>query len=165
MNTKNNNINVNDNSIGNIIRDVIYLNTPLDKMPDKKFLVVREAVFQDPESNLFEFYMDEGISSNSGNRPEFNQMLEDAKNGKFDRIVTYSLSCFSRNLNEALEYVRELSDYGVNVKFVADGISTEDDNGLYNLGVAAAVLECRRKLHSDRVKAGIKAAKERKAKS
>ena len=51
-----------------------------------------------PEWKFVGVYTDEGISATSTkNRDGFNQMIEDALNGKIDLIITKSISRFARN--------------------------------------------------------------------
>lgn len=53
-------------------------------------------------------YSDEAISGTKNCRNDFNQMIEDAKQGKFDMLLTKSISRFARNTVTLLETVREL---------------------------------------------------------
>ena len=59
-------------------------------------------------------YTDEGISATSTkNREGFNQMIEDALDGKIDLIITKSVSRFARNTVDTLITVRKLKENGV----------------------------------------------------
>lgn len=62
-------------------------------------------------------YADEAISGTKENRDEFQLMIEDAKKGKIDLIITKSISRFARNTVTLLETVKELKQYKVNVFF------------------------------------------------
>ena len=63
-------------------------------------------------------YADEGITATSTKyRKEFNRMIEDAKAGQFDMIITKSISRFARNMLDCLKYVRMLKEKGVGVYF------------------------------------------------
>lgn len=69
-------------------------------------------------------YADNGISGTStAKREEFKRMIEDAKNGKIDIILTKSIQRFARNTVDLLETVRELKDIGVEVRF--ENINTD----------------------------------------
>ena len=62
-------------------------------------------------------YTDEGISgTNMKNREGFNQMVDDALDGKIDLIVTKSVSRFARNTVDSLSTIRKLKDAGVDRK-------------------------------------------------
>ena len=56
-------------------------------------------------------------------------MIEDAKAGKFDLIVTREVCRFARNTVDTLTYTRELKNLGVEVFFVEDNIWTMDGDG------------------------------------
>lgn len=54
-------------------------------------------------------YADEAISgTNRNHRTEFNQMMQDALDGKIDYIITKSISRFARNTVDTLNCVRQL---------------------------------------------------------
>ena len=55
-------------------------------------------------------------------------MLEDAKEGKFDLIVTREVSRFARNTVDALQETRKLKKIGVEVYFTEDNICTFNDD-------------------------------------
>lgn len=64
-----------------------------------------------PEWEFVKVYTDEGISATNTKRREgFNQMIEDAMNGKIDLIITKSVSRFARNTVDSLVTVRKLKE-------------------------------------------------------
>lgn len=77
--------------------------------------------------NFIKVYADQGKSGMSvSKRSEFNQMLDDALNGKIDIIITKSISRFGRNSLEAQSYVNRLKEKGIEVRFEREGISSLD---------------------------------------
>jgi len=75
-------------------------------------------------------YTDEGISAtNTKHRDGFNEMIEDALNGKIDLIVTKSVSRFARNTVDSLVTVRKLKEKGIEVFFEKENIYTLDSKG------------------------------------
>ena len=61
-------------------------------------------------------YVDEGISGTSGNkRDNFLKMINDAKKGMFNLILTKEISRFSRNTVDSIQYTQELLTCGVGV--------------------------------------------------
>lgn len=63
-------------------------------------------------------YYDEAVSGTSIERREaLTKMLEDARQGKIDFILTKSISRFSRNKIDCLNMTRELSACGVGIYF------------------------------------------------
>ena len=84
-------------------------------------------------------YADGGISGTSiGARTEFRQMIEDAKNGKIDIILTKSISRFARNTVDLLETVRELRTLGVEVRFEKENIHSLSGDGELMLSILAS---------------------------
>jgi hypothetical protein len=74
---------------------------------------------------LVDRYIDEGITGTSIHKREsFMRMLKDAKEKKFDLIVTREVSRFARNTVDTLQQTRTLKTYGVEVWFTEDNIWT-----------------------------------------
>ena len=77
---------------------------------------------------LVDGYIDEGISGITvTHREEFQRMLQDAKAGKIDLIITKEITRFARNVLDSIRYTRELLDCGTAVWFRNDNINTLDD--------------------------------------
>ena len=75
-------------------------------------------------------YTDEGISgTDTKHRDGFNEMINDALNGKIDLIVTKSVSRFARNTVDSLTTIRKLKDKGCECYFEKENIWTFDSKG------------------------------------
>lgn len=75
-------------------------------------------------------YTDEGITAtNTSHRKGFNQMIEDALDGKIDLIITKSVSRFARNTVDSLTTVRKLKENGIEIYFEKENIWTLDAKG------------------------------------
>lgn len=75
-------------------------------------------------------YTDEGISATSTKKRDgFNQMIQDALDGKIDMIITKSVSRFARNTVDTLTTVRKLKEHGIEVFFQKENIYTLDSKG------------------------------------
>lgn len=89
-------------------------------------------------------YADEAISgTNRNHRTEFNQMMEDAMNGKIDYIITKSISRFARNTVDTLNCVRQLRkcDPPVGIFFEKENIDTLDATGELILTILSALAQ------------------------
>lgn len=111
---------------------------------------------QHKDWKLYERYVDEGISGTSINkRINFLRMIDDAKKGKFELIITREVSRFARNTVDTLQLTRELKKYGVEVYFTEDNIWTfNDDDGELRLTIMATLAQNESRKTSQRVKAG-----------
>ena len=110
-----------------------------------------------PGMKLSEVYYDEGISGTQTNkRAGFNQMIEDALQGKIDLILTKEVSRFARNTVDTLYYTRKLKEAGVGVIFTMDNIDTRDTDGELRLTIMASLAQEESRKTSERVKWGQK---------
>lgn len=108
-----------------------------------------------PNWDVLDKYIDEGITGTQAKkRPAFLQMIEDAKAGKFDLIVTREVCRFARNTVDTLVTTRMLKNIGVEVYFVEDNIWTMDGDGELRLTIMATLAQEESRKVSERVKAG-----------
>lgn len=99
----------------------------------------REYIQQEPEWELYDIYADEGITGTSTKkRREFNRMMNDAYEGKFQMIITKEVSRFSRNILDTISYTRELRTMGIGVIFATDRINTLEPESEMILSYIAA---------------------------
>lgn len=103
-----------------------------------------------PDYELVRIYADEGISGTTMNRPEFQQMIADARNGKLDLIITKSVSRFARNTSMALRLIRELRNLGVGIYFESYNINTLDPNGEVLISALNIIAEEEARMSSER---------------
>lgn len=100
-------------------------------------------------------YADEAISGTSRiHRVEFNRMMEDAKAGRLDYIVTKSISRFARNTVDTLNCVRELRQQNppVGIYFEKENIDTLDATGELLLTILSALAQDESRSISDNIR-------------
>ena len=83
-----------------------------------------DYVAEHPDWKLTKVYKDFGISGFSNKREQFQEMLQDARQGKFDLVIVKSVSRFARNTMTMLEATRELKSLGIGVYFYLQRINT-----------------------------------------
>ena len=82
---------------------------------------------ENPNYTLIKIYTDRGISGTSEkNRTGFQEMMNDAKAGKLDMLFTKSISRFARNTALTLESIKKLKEWGVEVWFDNENMSSWD---------------------------------------
>ena len=102
----------------------------------------KKMISNDPKLELVRVYGDQGISgATMKHRPEFQQMLEDCRNGRIDVIMTKSISRFARNLADCMEAIRQLRELGIPVLFEREGIDTMTTSGEMLLSVLASIAQ------------------------
>ena len=108
-----------------------------------------------PNWQLCGRYIDQGITGTQAKkRPAFLKMMDDARAGKFDLIVTREVCRFARNTVDTLVATRELKNINVEVFFVEDNIWTLDGDGELRLTIMATLAQDESRKISERVKAG-----------
>lgn len=91
-----------------------------------------------PEYEFAGVYADQGISGYCENRPQFQEMIERARAGEIDLIITKSISRFARNTVTVLKFARELKELGVGIFFEEQNINTMSGEGEMMLAVLAS---------------------------
>lgn len=93
---------------------------------------------------LVEIYADEGISGTSTeHRESFNRMINDAREGKIDVILTKSISRFARNVVDTILITRELKNRNPSVRiiFESERLDTGDPTQEMILNILAMMAE------------------------
>lgn len=102
-------------------------------------------------------YVDEGISGTSVNkRNNFLRMINDAKKGMFNLILTKEISRFSRNTVDSIKYTQELLSYDVGVFFLNDNINTFETDSEFRLTIMSSIAQDEIRKLSERVRFGYK---------
>ncbi len=102
------------------------------------------------------------IGGGSANRPQFQQMLKDARLRKFDIILVWSLDRFSREgMSNTLSYIKRLKQHKVALKSLQEPWLDTSDEGMGELLIAifSWVAKQERLRISERTKAGLAKAK------
>lgn len=148
-------------------RVAVYFRVPTGKDDQTNFFESQQRYFheyikQHPDWELQEIYADEGLSGSSKRkRAQFDAMIQDAKKGKIDLIVTEEASRFAPNITEMLQYFRELKSADIGIYFILDDINTLSDEGEFRLTIMCSILQEERRKHSERIKRGLMRRKER----
>lgn len=122
-----------------------------------------DLIRKNPHWTYVDGYIDEGKSGKSTKgRTAFLNMMEDAKQNKFDLIITKEISRFSRDTVDSLKATRSLLDYGVGVKFESDNIMTFEPDSELRLTIMSSIAQEELRKISGRVKRGFRAAIEQK---
>lgn len=102
-------------------------------------------------------YVDEGISGTMVyKRDNFLRMMEDARLGKIDLILTKEVSRFARNTIDSIKYTQLLLEFGVIVFFVTDNINTINPDSEFRLTIMSSMAQDEVRKLSQRVKFGVK---------
>ena len=100
-------------------------------------------------------YIDEGLSAaTTKKRENFNRMIDDAAQDKFDLVLTKEISRFARNTLDSIQFTRQLLGCGVGVFFQNDNINTLDEDSELRLSIMSSIAQDELRKLSSRVKFG-----------
>ncbi len=149
------------NSFDNQIKRVAaYCRVSTDNLDQANSLESQQRYFNEyirrnPLWELHEIYVDEGVSgTGTKKRAAFNRMIEDAKDHKFDLILTKEISRFARNVLDSIGYTRQLKAMGIGVIFMNDNINTLDADSELRLTIMSSIAQEESRRTSERVKWG-----------
>ena len=144
------------------LRAADYGRVSTDKEDQLNSLENQVNYFDDMISNVSNWnhvasYSDEGISGTQVyKREQFLKMIEDARLGKIDIILTKEVSRFARNTIDSIKYTQLLLSYGVIVYFISDNINTLYPDSEFRLTLMASMAQDEVRKLSERVKFGIR---------
>ncbi|MBQ8986390.1 MAG: recombinase family protein [Lachnospiraceae bacterium] len=108
---------------------------------------------QDPTMTLVGIYGDQGFSGlKADKRKEFQRLIADCLDGKIDLVLVKSISRFSRNTVECMEYLKQLKEYGVAVLFEKEGLNSLDPKTEMILSIYASMAQNESCSHSENIR-------------
>lgn len=150
-----------------LLRVTAYARVSTDDQDQKHSYQSQLAFFkskikENSEWIYIDMYADEAISGTLDyKRSDFMRMINDALAGKFDMIITKSISRFARNTVDTLKYVRLLKEKNIAVYFVEENINTLEMSSEFVLTILSSVAQQESENISNHVKLGFKAKMER----
>ena len=106
-------------------------------------------------------YCDEGQSGTKDSRPALNQMLADARKGKFRVLLVWRLDRLGRSLAHLLRLLEDFRAQGVELVSYSEGLDFTTTTGKLLYQLLAAFGEFERNVIAERVQSGLRAAKAR----
>ncbi|CQR73265.1 Recombinase [Sporomusa ovata DSM 2662] len=95
-----------------------------ESIQNQKSMLIQYAM--DRQWNIYNIYSDDDYTGSDRNRPAFNQLLDDAKNHKFDIVLCKTQSRFTRELELVEKYIHTLFPlWRIRFVSVVDNADTE----------------------------------------
>jgi DNA invertase Pin-like site-specific DNA recombinase len=99
------------------------------------------------------------ISGAKAKRPGLDQLLSDARRGKFDVVVVWAFDRLARSVRHLLEVLDELNHLEIEFVSFRENIDTGGPLGRALIVIIGAIAELERNLIIERVRAGMRRAK------
>jgi DNA invertase Pin-like site-specific DNA recombinase len=109
--------------------------------------------------NIYEEYVDQGVSGSKESRPALNRLMTDAQKCKFDAVLVWKIDRFGRSLKHLVNSLADLSAYGIAFISLRDNLDLSTPSGRLMFQIIGAMAEFERALIQERVKAGLRNAK------
>lgn len=123
--------------------DAIYTRQSVDKMDSISIESQLEYCKYETRGNPYKSYSDKGYSGKNTNRPAFEEMLRDIKQGEISRVIVYKLDRISRSILDFANMMEAFSEH--NVEFVSSterfDTSTPIGRAMLNICIVFAQLE------------------------
>ena len=111
------------------------------------------------EYEVFRVYEDAGISAkNIKDRPAFQEMLADMKQGKINYIVAYKLDRVTRSVRDLEELIAQLELHNTYLVCDKDDVNTSSANGRFFVRMLTVLSQLEIEIVSERTKFGLNGA-------
>ncbi len=130
-----------------------------DQSTDSQLLDLRRYV-SERGWNIFREYVDEGISGTKDSRPALNELMNDAKKRRFDVVLVWRFDRFARSTKHLILALEEFRNLGIDFISYQENIDTSSPLGSAIFTIISAVAQLERDIIAERVKAGLRRAKE-----
>ena len=129
----------------------------LDQHPETQLLDLRQMAAQRGLEVVHEYT--DRISGTKAKRPGLDQLLHDARRGRFDVVLVWASDRIARSVKHFLDVLDELNR--VNVEFISfrEQIDTGGPLGRALVVIIGAIAELERNLIVERVRAGMRRAR------
>jgi DNA invertase Pin-like site-specific DNA recombinase len=129
-----------------------------DQYPEAQLIALRDYCARRDWPIELE-YVDDGISGAGKARPALDALTHDARRGRFEIVVAWRLDRLGRSLRSLVLLLDGLTEAGIAVASVDDGIDLSTAAGRFQVHILGALAEYERTMIGDRVRMGIARAR------
>lgn len=140
----------------------IYIRVSTDKQAEEGYSIEAQqeqlcALCVAKKWKDYKLYIDGGWSGSNINRPELENMMNDIKNGKIERVIVYKLDRLSRSQKDVLYLIEDIFIPN-NVDFISltENLDTSTAMGRAMIGILAAFAQLERENIRMRTRMGMK---------
>lgn len=107
---------------------------------------------------IYKVYREEGVSAKNMNRPKFQEMIQDLKDGKINRIIVYKLDRLTRSIQDLEVICKLIEKYHCSLDSVSEEINTDTATGVFFIRMTTILAQLEIEITSERTKFGLKGA-------
>jgi DNA invertase Pin-like site-specific DNA recombinase len=110
---------------------------------------------------VFQEYMDVGVSGAKDKRPALDHLMDDARKRKFDIIAVWRFDRFARSTRHLVNALAEFRSLGIAFVSYQENIDTSSPMGEAMFAIIGAMAQLERDIIMERVQAGVRRAREK----
>ena len=141
-----------------IIKVALYARVSTEEQKENFSLAAQLELLRkhaaDSKFEVFDEYVDDGFSGTSFERPQFQRLMDDSRQDKFQLILVYRVDRFFRNNKDLLNTVDELQGCGVSIRSITEPFDTSNYLGKFVLSLFGSIAELERNTFMERSKMG-----------
>ena len=104
---------------------------------------------------IYKVYREEGVSAKNMERPKFQEMMQDMKDGKINKIIVYKLDRLTRSIQDLESICSMLEEYNCELESVVEEINTGNANGKFFIRMLTILAQLEIERTSERTKFGL----------
>lgn len=110
----------------------------------------------DRKYEVYDLYADRGISGKDiDHRPDMRRLMEDAKAEKFNTVIFWALSRFTRSVADLYHTMETLQDHNIDLVSYTESFDTSTPMGRAMIGIVGVFAQLERELTGERVRAAM----------
>ncbi len=110
---------------------------------------------------IWQEYIDAGISGTKDSRPAINKLMNNARKRKFDTVLVWRFDRFARSTKHLVLALEEFKSLGIQFVSYQENVDTGSPLGNAIFTIIGAMAQLERDIIAERVKAGLRRAKNR----
>lgn len=107
---------------------------------------------------IYKVYREEGVSAKSMNRPKFQEMIQDMKDGKINKILVYKLDRLTRSIQDLETICKLFEEYKCDLESECEEINTSTPTGVFFMRMTTILAQLEIERTSERTKFGLMGA-------
>ena len=107
---------------------------------------------------IYKVYREEGVSAKNMNRPKFQEMIQDLKDGKINRIIVYKLDRLTRSIQDLEVICKLIEEYNCSLDNVNEEINNDTAMDVFFIRMTTILAQLEIERTSERTKFGLKGA-------
>ena len=142
-----------------------YIRVSTEMQTERDSLINQEEIltgYARTRGKEIKIYKDAGISAKNKDRPAFQQMLEDIRQGLIEAVVVTKLDRITRSLTDLLFLKEFFEEHGIAFISVAQNLDTSTPMGRFSFYILGLVAQLEREMTAERVAEDMKNRARRK---